>query len=250
MLALREVDVELGGVSILRNIDFEVAEGETFGIVGPNGAGKTTILNVVSGVVRPVRGDVVYRGESLSRVPPHKIRGYGIGRSLQSTHYFAELTVLELVALGQLRNSAWGALTFAEHRRTRFRSESARSRAVEVLELLDLTRYAHRPLGELSSAVQKLVDMARALAVGSDLVMLDEPTSGVSREDRGAVAEALREVRRTGRTILLIDHDPGFVIANCDRLMAMNFGEVLRIGEPGEVMASAEVKRSYLGESD
>lgn len=247
LLALESVDVELGGVSILRDIDFEVSQGHTFGIVGPNGAGKTTILNVISGVVPTVRGEVLFKGEKLTGTSPHKVRNHGIGRSLQSTQYFNYLTVLNLVSLGQLKNSVWGALRFSDHRRTRF--EASRSRAMEALELLDLTTYANRPLGELSSAVQKLADMARALAAGTELILLDEPTSGVSATERGAIGEALAEMRRLGRTIVLIDHDPGFVVSNCDQLMAMNFGEVLRVGEPGEVMSSPEVKRSYLGQS-
>jgi branched-chain amino acid transport system ATP-binding protein len=247
MLELRGVNVELGGVSILRDIDFHVARGETFGIVGPNGAGKTTILNVVNGILPMVGGQVLYRGEELRGVPAHKIGSHGIGRSLQATHYFADLTVLNLVSLGSLKNSVWGALTFTDHRRTRSRRDGSRSQAMQVLEMLGLERYAHRPLSELSSAVQKLVDMARAVAVGTELVLLDEPTSGVSAAERAAIGEALARLRELGRTVVLIDHDPGFVTANCDRLMAMNFGEVLRIGRPAEVMDSPEVKRSYLG---
>jgi branched-chain amino acid transport system ATP-binding protein len=249
ILELKSVHVELGGVSILRDIEFDVEKGETFGIVGPNGAGKTTILNVVSGVLPTVRGDVIFRGQELRGVPAHKIRSYGIGRSLQGTHYFADLTALNLVALGSLKNSVWSALRFSDHRRTRRRRDGARSHAMEVLAMLGLERYASRPLSELSSAVQKQVDMARAVAVGTDLVLLDEPTSGVSAGERAAIGEALTRLREQGRTVVLIDHDPGFVTANCDRLMAMNFGEVLRIGKPAEVMSSPEVKRSYLGGS-
>jgi len=249
MLKLQNVDVTLSGVSILRGVNFDVKQGETFGIVGPNGAGKTTILNVVSGVVRPVAGDVLFNGKSLKGVAPHRVPALGIGRSLQSTQYFSELTVLNLVSLGFLRNSVWGALRFSDHRRTSVHRDSARNRAIEVLDLLGLTAYAERPLGELSTAVQKLADMARAVAVGTELVLLDEPTSGVSAKERGVIAEALQTMRGLGRTIVLIDHDPGFVVANCDSLMAMNFGEVLRVGEPREVMASAEVRKSYLGEA-
>ncbi|SKB06114.1 ABC transporter ATP-binding protein [Aeromicrobium choanae] len=244
LLQLKEVDVELGGVSILRDISFGVDQGETLGIVGPNGAGKTTILNVISAVVPTVAGEVRFRGEPFGGVTPHRVRDHGIGRSLQSTQYFNDLTVLNLVSLGLLKNSVWGALRFTDHRR----ADDAESRAMAALDLLDLGGYAHRPLKELSSAVQKLADMARALAIGTELVLLDEPTSGVSASERGAISDALAEMRRLGRTIVLIDHDPGFVVANCDQLMAMNFGEVLRIGAPDEVMSSAEVKRSYLGQ--
>jgi branched-chain amino acid transport system ATP-binding protein len=249
MLELQHIDVRLNDVSILRDVNFDVKQGETFGIVGPNGAGKTTILNVVSGIVRPVAGDVVFNGKSIKGAAPHRVPDLGIGRSLQSTHYFADLTVLNLITLGFLPNSVWGALRFNDHRRTRAHKDEARNRALDVIKLLGLTAYADRPLGELSSAMQKLADMGRAVAVGSRLILLDEPTSGVSLKERGAIAEALQTLRGLGRTIVLIDHDPGFVVANCDRLMAMNFGEVLRVGEPREVMGSAEVRKSYLGEA-
>ncbi|WP_029138619.1 ABC transporter ATP-binding protein [Nakamurella lactea] len=246
-LEVQHVDVELGGVSILRDISFDVRPGQTLGIVGPNGAGKTTILNVISAVVPTVKGQVLFKGRPLGQLRPHRVRDLGIGRSLQSTHYFHDMTVLNLVSLGSLRNTVWGALRFSDHRKLARRGEP--SRAAEVLDLLGLTHYADRPLGELSTAVQKLVDMARALAVGTDLVLLDEPTSGVSGAERGVVTTALSKLRELGVTIVLIDHDPGFVMANCDQLMAMNFGEVLKIGNPREVMDSPEVRQSYLGDS-
>jgi branched-chain amino acid transport system ATP-binding protein len=252
-LEVRGIDVHLGGVQVLHGVTFEVRPGEVFGIVGPNGAGKTTILNVIDGVVRPTAGTVRYGDMNLCRVQPHNMRAHGIGRSLQSTHYFRGLTALELVALGELPNSVAGALRFAGHRARSPRAGStgkpSRERAADVLVQFGLDRYAHRPLSELSSAVQKLVDIARAVVAGTELLLLDEPTSGVSGHERGAIGEVLLKLGQLGRTIILIDHDPGFVTKNCDRLMAMNFGQVLRIGLPGEVMTSEVVKRSYLGES-
>ncbi|TDC57442.1 ATP-binding cassette domain-containing protein [Actinomadura sp. KC345] len=242
------VDVHLGGVQILRGVTFDVRPGEVFGIVGPNGAGKTTILNVVDGIVRPTAGTVRYGEVDLRRVRPHRMRDHGIGRSLQSTHYFRDLTALQLVALGELPNTVAGALRFGGHRRRRAK-DAARDRSAAVLREFGLERYAHRPLGELSSAVQKLADIARAVVAGSELLLLDEPTSGVSGQERGEIGEALHRLRELGRTIVLIDHDPGFVTGNCDRLMAMNFGEVLHVGLPDEVMGSDVVKRSYLGEA-
>lgn len=238
-LVLDGVDVHLGGVRILRGVGFDVGPSEVFGIVGPNGAGKTTILNVISGIVTPTAGTVHYGGVDLTRVRPHRMRDLGIGRSLQSTHYFRDLTVLRFVALGELPNSIVGALRFRP-----FRS----SAAADTLDLLGLGDHAARPLGELSTAVQKLVDIARAVVAGRRLLLLDEPTSGVSGHERGAIADALHRLRGLGRAVVLIDHDPGFVTANCDRLMAMNFGEVLHLGPPDEVMNSEIVRRSYLGE--
>ena len=247
-LVLQGIDVHLGGVQILQGVTFDVRPGESFGIVGPNGAGKTTILNVISGIVAPTAGTLHYGGVNLLGTRPHNIRKHGIGRGLQSTQYFRDLTARQLVALGQLPNSILGALTFNAHRR---RANGSRpDAAAEALAQLGLTHYADRPLGELSSAVQKLVDIARAVVAGTHLILLDEPTSGVSAQERGLIADALGRLRQLGRTILLIDHDPGFATNNCDRLMAMNFGQVLHIGQPDDVMNHDIVKRSYLGETE
>jgi branched-chain amino acid transport system ATP-binding protein len=253
-LVVDGVDVVLGGTRILHDISFKVRPGETFGIIGPNGAGKTTLLNVISCVLRPASGSVTYGGVDLKHTRAHNIRHHGMGRSLQSTHYFRELTALELVALGELPNNVPGALGFGMHRYRRFEKRQAKAaermdRAAEALAQFDLTPYAGRRLGELSTAVQKLVDIARAVVPGTHLLLLDEPTSGVSGRARGSISDALQRLRELGRTTVLIDHDPGFVVANCDRVLAMNFGEVLHIGLPDEVMSSPVVKRSYLGET-
>jgi ABC-type branched-subunit amino acid transport system ATPase component len=253
-LVVDAVDVRLGGVQILNQVSFDVAAGEAFGIVGPNGAGKTTILNTIGGVVRPSAGTIRYGGVDLLRVPPHKMRHHGIGRSLQSTHYFSDLTVLQLVALGQVPNSIPGALRFGGHRPPRVGRRTVVARTdsgvgMEALEQLGLGQYAGRPLSELSTAVQKLVDIARAVVAGTELLLLDEPTSGVSGHERGTIAGAVARLRSLGRTVVLIDHDPGFVTGSCDRLMAMNYGQVLHIGKPDEVMSNETVRRSYLGDN-
>jgi branched-chain amino acid transport system ATP-binding protein len=249
-LVVEGVDVRLGGVQILRAVSFDVQPGETFGIIGPNGAGKTTLLNVIGGLVRPSAGSVQYGGVDLRHTRPHNMRKHGIGRSLQSTHYFRDLTARQLVALAELPNSVIGAGRYSAHRSRPSRPGTTRSsRAMDALRELGLAGYADRPLGELSSAIQKLVDIARAVAAGTHLLLLDEPTSGVSNQARDAIADALRHLHRLGRTVVLIDHDPGFVVRNCDRVLAMNFGEVLHIGSPEEVMNHDVVKRSYLGES-
>jgi branched-chain amino acid transport system ATP-binding protein len=253
-LAVDGIDVHLGGTHILKSVSFDVRAGETFGIIGPNGAGKTTLLNVISCVIKPTAGSVHYGGVDLRHTRPHTIRERGIGRSLQSTHYFRDLRVRELVALAELPNGVLGASRYSTHRSRRrggnaLATERA-ERATRVLDDFGLIPYADRPLGELSSALQKLVDIARAVVSGTHLLLLDEPTSGVSGQARGAIADALQYLKKLGRTVVLIDHDPGFVVSNCDRVLAMNFGEVLHIGQPDEVMDNEVVKRSYLGTAD
>jgi branched-chain amino acid transport system ATP-binding protein len=248
-LVVDNVDVTLGGVQILRKLSFDVRPGETFGIIGPNGAGKTTVLNVISGVIRPTAGSVHYGGVDLRRTRPHNLRKHGIGRSLQSTHYFRDLTARQLVALAELPNNVVGAGRYSAHL-SRRPGAGRGDGALDALGEFGLAAYADRPLGELSSAVQKLVDIARAVLAGTHLLLLDEPTSGVSGQERGAIADALQKLNQLGRTVVLIDHDPGFVVKNCDRVLAMNYGEVLHIGLPDEVMNNEVVKRSYLGESN
>jgi branched-chain amino acid transport system ATP-binding protein len=171
-------------------VTFDVRPGEAFGIVGPNGAGKTTILNVISGVVRPATGTVRYGDTDLLRILPHDMRRQGIGRSLQSTHYFRDLTVLQLVALAELPNSVTCAVRFTAHRirppRGLIRARISSGRGMHALEQLGLEGYADRPLHELSSAVQKLVDIARAVVAGTELLLLDEPTSRLVQLDNAA----------------------------------------------------------------
>ena len=239
-LALRDVSVSLGGVRILTDVSFDVAAGETFGIIGPNGAGKTTVLNVISGVVPVLSGTVAVGGRSLAGVRPHRLRDLGIGRSLQTTAYFRELTALELVALGVAPNGFTSAMRLRHHR-------GSGGPAMEALARLSLEGVAHTRLGELPGGVQKLVDLARAMLAGTSVLLLDEPTSGVGAADRRVVERALDSVRAEGRTVVVIDHDPGFVAACCSRVLCMNFGRVLVSGPPDDVLASDEVRTSYLG---
>ena len=199
-LAVDGVSVHLAGVQILDEVTFTVAPGDVFG------------------VVRPTAGTIRYGETDLPRVPPHKMRQHGIGRSLQATHYFRDLTVAQFVSLGQLPNSVAGALRFTGHRPARrpgrpAAADSARDQARGVLAQLGLDELADRPLSELSTALQKLADIARTFVTGT-----------------------------------VIDHDPGFVTGICDRMLAMNFGQVLHVGRPDEVMSNEVVRRSYLGE--
>jgi branched-chain amino acid transport system ATP-binding protein len=243
-LRLRDVAVTLGGVRILDDVSLEVRAGETFGIIGPNGAGKTTVLNVISGVVPLQAGSVELDGVDLARTRPHRRRELGIGRSLQTTQYYRELTALELVALSAAPNTLASALRLRAHRG----KGGERSAAMDALDRLALADVAHTRVGELPSGVQKLVDLARAILAGRSVLLLDEPTSGVGTHERRLVRSVLDELGAEGRTIVVVDHDPGFVASCCERVVCMNFGAALVTGPPDEVLASDEVRRSYLGD--
>ena len=240
-LRLRDVAVTLGGVRILDDVSLEVRAGETFGIIGPNGAGKTTVLNAISGVVPLQAGSISLAGVDLASTRPHRRRELGIGRSLQTTQYYRELTSLELVALSAAPNTLASALRLRAHR-------AGGGAAMDALERLALADVAHTRVGELPSGVQKLVDLARAILAGRSVLLLDEPTSGVGAHERRLVRSVLDELGAEGRTIVVVDHDPGFVASCCERIVCMNFGAVLVTGPPDEVLASDEVRRSYLGD--
>jgi branched-chain amino acid transport system ATP-binding protein len=249
-LRLRDVDVSLGGVRILDGVSLDVHAGETFGIIGPNGAGKTTVLNAISGVVPLVCGSVELDGVSLAGTRPHRLRELGMGRSLQTTQFFRDLTALELVALSAAPNTLFSALRLRAHRDKGGEAGEGgeRSAAMDALERLALADVAHTRVGELPSGVQKLVDLARAILAGRSVLLLDEPTSGVGSHERRLVRSVLDELGAEGRTIVVVDHDPGFVASCCERVVCMNFGAVLVTGPPDEVLGSDEVRRSYLGD--
>ena len=184
-LRLRDVAVTLGGVRILDGVSLDVHAGETFGIIGPNGAGKTTVLNVISGVVPLQAGSVELDGVDLAPDPAApSARKLGIGRSLQTTQYYRELTALELVALSAAPNTLASALRLRAHR-------AGDGAAMEALERLALADVAHARVGELPSGVQKLVDLARAILAGRSVLLLDEPTSGVGAHERRLVRSVL-----------------------------------------------------------
>ena len=239
-LRLHDVAVTLGGVRILDDVSLDVHAGETFGIIGPNGAGKTTVLNVISGVVPLQAGSVELDGVDLARTRPHRRRA----RHRPQPPDHAVLPRADRARAGRPVRGAEHAGVGAAPAGP----PGERGAAMDALERLALADVAHTRVGELPSGVQKLVDLARAILAGRSVLLLDEPTSGVGAHERRLVRSVLDELGAEGRTIVVVDHDPGFVASCCERVVCMNFGAVLVTGPPDEVLASDEVRRSYLGD--
>ncbi len=248
MLAVEDIALHFGGLAALDGVSFDVTAGETFGIIGPNGAGKTTLLNCISGILRPTAGAVSLRQERLTGLPAHKVARLGVARTFQIAESFRSFTVLDYVLLGR---SAWRPGSFwrcgvalpATRNADRHQVRIAR----DLLGEHGLSDVQNRQLRELSYGHQKMVDVVRALAAEPKVLLLDEPTSGSSAEERVALRGVMRTLTDAGITTLVVDHDVTFVSECCTRVFALASGRPIGIGSPRQVLDMPEVVESYLG---
>jgi branched-chain amino acid transport system ATP-binding protein len=228
LLSVEHVTRRFGGIVALDDVSLDVREGEIVGLIGPNGAGKTTVFNLVSRLYRPDRGEIAFDSRSLLRTPPHAVVKRGIGRTFQNVELFRSMSVLEHVLLGR-------------HAR---RGPGAR----ELIEYAGLAGLAHRLARELPYGMQKRVELARALASGPRLLLLDEPAGGLNHEEVAALATLIRRLREDFElTILLVEHHMGLVMGVADRVHVLDFGRLIASGAPQEVRTDRAVIEAYLG---
>jgi branched-chain amino acid transport system ATP-binding protein len=247
--ALRGVTVRFGGLTALSEVTLTAQPREVLGVIGPNGAGKTTLFNVACGFVRPDAGTLTWRGADLPRLRPHDLAGLGIARTLQGLGLFDKMTVLDNVLVGADRTARAGFWAGLLGARRSVRDESAlRDRGLAALDELGVASYAGRYPASLPYAVRKKVALARALVAEPELLLLDEPASGLSDEEMADLGERLRGL--TGRmTVMLVEHHMDLVMSVCDRLVVLDFGKVIATGTPAEVRDDPAVRAAYLGEA-
>jgi branched-chain amino acid transport system ATP-binding protein len=241
LLDVQHVTRRFGGVRALDDVSLEVESGQIVGLIGPNGAGKTTLFNVVSGVVRPDAGRVVFRGRDVTGLPPHAICHAGIARTFQVVQPFARLTVLENVAAGWLfgRRSAG----------QRLGRVAADAGARHLLVYGKLEAKASHPAGTLTLSERKRLEMVRALATGPDLLLLDEVLAGLNPQEMAEMTAIVRQLARDlGVAILLIEHNVRAVMALSERVVVLGAGAVIARGEPAAVARDRAVITAYLGE--
>jgi branched-chain amino acid transport system ATP-binding protein len=248
LLTISSVTIGFGGLLALDDVSMSVTDGEVVGVIGPNGAGKTTLFNVISGFVHPGRGTITYRGKVLRRHHPHDLAKLGIARTLQGVGLCHGLTVRENVMLGAepVLRADIGSAFLGIWRSSREERRTA-SRAMEVLDELGAADYADQYPAALPYGIQKRAALARALMGNPQLLLLDEPASGLSETDMNALDAQIRGL--TDRmAVLLVEHHMDLVMSVCDRIVVLNFGQVIAEGPPAAIRADPEVAVAYLGD--
>ena len=241
--------INFGGIRALDGVSFEVATGEVFTIIGPNGAGKTTIFNLISRIYDPSDGRLTFCGEDITRVPPHEIARRGIARTFQNIELFEHATVLQNLLLGRHAHKRSG---FVEEllflpRVERLEVEH-REAAEKVIDFLDLQPSRDSLIVNLPYGVRKVVELGRALCAEPKLLLLDEPSSGLSVEETEDMAFWIQDIQNVlGITVLMVEHDMSLVSAVSERVLALNYGRTIALGTAREVQDHPEVIKAYLG---
>lgn len=234
LLALHSVSKSYGALKVTDNITLSVNKGETLGILGPNGAGKTTLFNLISGDASVNVGRIEYDGQDVTALPPHLRCRRGIGRSYQVPQPFGNMSVFENLVTAA---SFGGGKTEAQ----------AWDQAVQVLEQTGLMQHANKPAGSLTLLNRKRLELARALATGPELLLLDEIAGGLTEHEAAELVDELKRIKATGVTMIWIEHVVHALLSVADRLFVINFGQQLAEGKPHEVMNDPEVQRVYMG---
>jgi len=249
LLAAEGLVMDFGGVRAVADVTFAVEPGEVFTIIGPNGAGKTTIFNVISRIYDPTLGRLIFDGEDITAVPPHEIARRGIARTFQNIELFEHASVLQNLLLGRHAHKRSG---FLEEMlflpRVRALEIEHREAVEQVIDFLDLQPHRDSFVVNLSYGVRKVVEMARALCTRPRLLLLDEPSSGLSVEETEDMAFWIQDIRTMlGITVLMVEHDMSLVSAVSDRVLAVNYGRAIALGTAREVQEHPDVITAYLG---
>jgi branched-chain amino acid transport system ATP-binding protein len=249
ILELSHISKNFGGTEALSKVSVSVGYKQIMGIIGPNGAGKTTLLNVINGFLTPREGNVIFQSINVANRTPHEMARLGLGRTFQLINLFKGMTVMENVMVGCHLKGRSGLLMGGLNLGPSRREEAViRNAAIGSLEFLGLSDRAYDVVQNLPYGEQKLVELARALAMEPDLLLLDEPAAGLNSAETEKLSDILRRIRARGITILLVEHNMALVMTLSDLVFVLDFGRGIALGTPEEVSRNEEVIRAYLGQ--
>ncbi|MBD3884375.1 ABC transporter ATP-binding protein [Phormidium tenue FACHB-886] len=250
LLEVQQVTRRFSGLVAVNNVSFAVQQGEIFGLIGPNGAGKTTMFNIITGLIPPSSGRLIYQESRLNKLRPHQIAAQGIARTFQNLRLFKNLSVLENVAIARHTHVKSNLLQGIVRTRSAVAEEQQVERkAIELLEWVGLAAKANQIAHNLAYGDQRRLELARALALEPRLLLLDEPAAGMNPSEKAALSDLIRQLRDAfDLTIVLIEHHVPLVMGLCHRIAVLDFGQLIAIGQPEVVRADPAVIAAYLGE--
>jgi branched-chain amino acid transport system ATP-binding protein len=251
ILEVRSITRRFGGLVAVNGVSFAVQTGEIFGLIGPNGAGKTTLFNLITGLIPPSSGQMLYVEQEMTRLRPHQIAAKGIARTFQNLRLFENLSVLENVAIGRhihCKIGLWQSLLGL--RAAKKEEQKNQLKSLELLELVGLGDKREQQAKTLAYGDRRRLEIARALALEPQLLLLDEPAAGMNPNEKGALSDTIRTIRsQFNLTVLLIEHHVPLVMGLCDRIAVLDFGQLIALGQPEAVRNDPAVIEAYLGDA-
>jgi len=252
-LRVENLSISFGGLKALNRVSFAVQKGEIYSIIGPNGAGKTTVFNCISGLYKPDEGKIFFKDRDITSLKPYQVAEIGIARTFQNIELFSHMTTMDNLMLGRhtkIKYGLWSGCTFLNSKSRAAQEEiKNREKVEEIIDFLELQAARDKMVINLPYGTQKLVELGRALALEPEVLLLDEPSAGMNLEEKENLIFSIRDIRDDyGITVLLVEHDMNLVMGISDRVLALNYGQVIAEGEPKDIQKHPEVLKAYLGE--
>lgn len=250
MSILETVDLEknFGGLKAISGLNISIKKGSITSIIGPNGAGKTTLFNCITGFTKPNKGDVLFKGYRITGLKPHKISQIGIVRTFQNIRLLSEMSVLQNIMASRHMSLNYGFLDCIFRTKRYYAQENASiQRAMELLEFMSIGEYYNQPATSLPYGIQKRVEIARALSLEPEILLLDEPSAGMNQAETRHLMAQILKIRTLGKTVMIIEHDMNLVMGVSDWIVVLNYGVLVSEGKPDDIRRDKQVIETYLG---